>query len=127
MNQHILIVDDESSMLRNIEAALKQEGFTVASCRSGELALEWAAERPPLLIIMDFIMPGMDGLETLRYMRVLPSLNNIPVLLLADKGYAPDAAEAGECGVQAVLTKPFNQSQLLDEVKRLLAVSSVAA
>jgi DNA-binding response OmpR family regulator len=127
MNQHILIVDDEPFMLRHIEAALKQGGFTVASCRSGELALEWAAERPPLLVIMDFIMPGLDGLETLRYMRVLPSLNSIPVIMLTDKGYAPTTLDAEECGVQAVLTKPFSPEQLLEEVKRLLPARSAAA
>lgn len=127
MNQHILIVDDEPFMLRLIEASLKKGGFTAASCRSGELALEWAAERPPLLIIMDLMMPGLDGLETLRYMRVLPALRDVPVIMLTAKGHQLAQVEAEECGVQVFLTKPFSPSQLLEEVKRLLGVRSAAA
>ena len=127
MTPHILIVDDEPFMLRLIEASLKKGGFNTACCRSGELALEWGAERPPALIIMDLMMPGLDGLETLRYMRVLPSLRDVPVIMLTAKGHQLAQVAAEECGVQIFLTKPFSPSQLLEETKRLLAPRAAAA
>jgi len=127
MTPHILIVDDEPFMLRLIEASLKKGGFSVSSCRSGEAALEWAVERPPMLIIMDLMMPGLDGLETLRYMRVLPALRDIPVIMLTAKGHQLAQVEAEECGVQVFLTKPFSPSQLVEETKRLLAPHTAAA
>jgi CheY-like chemotaxis protein len=127
MTPHILIVDDEPFTLRLIEATLKKDGFTVAGCRSGEAALEWAVARPPVLIIMDLMMPGLDGLETLRYMRVLPALRHIPVILLTAEGHQITRKEAEECGVQVLLTKPFSPSQLHEETKRLLAPQTAAA
>ena len=126
MTPQILIVDDEPFMLRLLEASLKKGGFNVASCRSGEVALEWAAERAPALVILDLMMPGLDGLETLRYMRLLPALRDVPVIMLTAKGHQLAQVAAEECGVQVFLTKPFSPSQLLEETKRLLAARPVA-
>jgi len=121
MNPHILIVDDEPFMLRLIEASLKKGGFAVVACRSGEQALEWAAEHPPMLVILDLMMPGLDGIMTLRYLKQLPALRDVPAIMLTAKGHQLAQLEAGESGAQVFLTKPFSPSQLLEETKRLLA------
>jgi CheY-like chemotaxis protein len=127
MNTHILIVDDEPFMLRLIEASLKKGGYSVISCRSGELALEAAVEHLPDLIIMDLMMPGLDGLTTLKYMREQPALHDVPVIMLTAKGHQLAQVEAERCGVQVFLTKPFSPSQLLEEARRLLAPQTAAA
>lgn len=124
MNPHILIVDDEPFMLRLIEASLKKGGYAVTACRSGELALEWAADHPPLLVIMDLMMPGLDGLETLRYLKQLPGLHDVPTIMLTAKGQQLAQVQAEESGAQVFLTKPFSPSQLLAEARRLLAPQS---
>jgi two-component system alkaline phosphatase synthesis response regulator PhoP len=126
MTPDILIVDDEPFMLRLIEASLKKGGYAVTACRSGEQALEWAAEHPPLLIIMDLMMPGLDGLATLRQMKQVPALRDVPVIMLTAKGHQLAQIEAQECGAQVFLTKPFSPSQLLAETKRLLAAHPAA-
>ena len=126
MTPQILIVDDEPFMLRLIEASFKKGGFAVATCRSGELALEWATKHPPQLIVMDLMMPGMDGLQTLRSMRTLPALHDVPVIMLTAKGHQLAQVEAEESGVQVFLTKPFSPSQLLQEARRLLGDASAA-
>jgi CheY-like chemotaxis protein len=126
MTPHILIVDDEPFMLRLIEASLKKGGFAVTACRSGEQALEWAADHSPLLIIMDLMMPGLDGVTTLRYLTQLPGLRDVPAIMLTAKGHQLAQLEGGESGAQVFLTKPFSPSQLLEETRRLLATPVIA-
>jgi len=121
MNPHILIVDDEPFMLRLIEASLKKGDFVVTSCRNGKQALECAAEHRPALIVMDLMMPELDGFETLRQMRRLPSLCEVPVIMLTAKSEQLAQSAAENSGVQVFLTKPFSPSQLLAEATRLLA------
>jgi two-component system alkaline phosphatase synthesis response regulator PhoP len=127
MIHRILIVDDEPFMLRLIEASLRKGGFHVSSCRSGEAAMEFASQQPPHLIILDLMMPGLDGLATLRLMRQSAALRDIPVIMLTAKGHQLAQVEAAESGVQVFLTKPFSPSQLLAETRRLLAPQPVAS
>jgi DNA-binding response OmpR family regulator len=127
MKQYILIVDDDPSTLRHIEASLKKNGFTAVSCRGGEFALEWAAARSPLLVIVDSVMPGLDGVETLRYMRLLPSLYKVPVIMLTEEGQPISPRDLEECGVQTCVQKPVDSDQLCEEIKRLLGIRSAAA
>ncbi|HEY3898850.1 MAG TPA: response regulator [Chthoniobacter sp.] len=126
MSSPILIVDDEPFMLRLIDASLKKGGFTAATCRSGESAIEWATQHPPQLIIIDLMMPGLDGLATLQVMRQTTALADVPIIMLTAKGHLLAQVEATRIGVEVFLTKPFSPSQLLDEVKRLLAAHTVS-
>jgi DNA-binding response OmpR family regulator len=121
MTPSVLIVDDEPFMLRLIEASLKKGGFAVTTCRNGEMAIEWATQIPPRLIIMDLMMPGLDGLATLRRIKAVPSLRDVPAIMLTAKGHQLAQVEAAECGAEVFLTKPFSPSQLLEEARRLLA------
>jgi CheY-like chemotaxis protein len=121
MTSQILIVDDEPFMLRLIEASLKKGGFTTTTCRSGESAIEWATQHPPQLIIIDLMMPGLDGLATVQSLKQTPSLADRPIIMLTAKGHQLAQVEAARSGVEVFLTKPFSPSQLLDEVTRLLA------
>lgn len=122
MTPNILIVDDEPFMLRLIETSLKKGGFAVTPCRSGEQALALAAQQPPQLIILDLMMPGMDGLATLRRMKEVAALQDVPVIMLTAKGHQLAQFEAAQTGAEVFLTKPFSPRQLLEEAKRLIAV-----
>jgi len=122
MTPNILIVDDEPFMLRLIETSLKKGGFAVTPCRSGEQALALATQQPPQLIILDLMMPGMDGLATLRRMKEVATLQAVPVIMLTAKGHQLAQFEAAQTGAEVFLTKPFSPRQLLEEAKRLIAV-----
>lgn len=121
MNPRILIVDDEPFMLRLIETSLKKAGFDLISCRSGEQALDLAAQQRPSLIIMDLMMPGMDGFTTLQHLKAKPDLGKVPVIMLTAKGHKFTQEKAEEGGVDAFLTKPFSPSQLVEEARKLIA------
>lgn len=126
MTPQILIVDDEPFMLRLIETSLKKGGFELTACRSGEQALELIGQRIPALVILDLMMPGMDGLATLRKMKEMSGCQQVPVIMLTAKGHklTQESAEAG--GANVFLTKPFSPTQLLSEVRRLLATQHPA-
>ena len=122
MKPQILIVDDEPFMLRLIEASLAKGNFEVTPCQSGEQALACVAQSAPHLIILDLMMPGLDGLGTLRRIKETGAGRDVPVIMLTAKGHHLAQVEAAQSGVNVFLTKPFSPSQLLAETKRLLAV-----
>ena len=121
----ILIADDEVFMLRLLEMTLKKGGYEVASCRDGKEALATAAAAPPQLIVLDVMMPGLDGLGALRQLKENPATKNIPVVVLSAKGHALTKVEAELAGASLFLAKPFSPNQLLGEVKKILGQAAV--
>ena len=119
--QKILIADDEVYMLRLLEMPFKMGGFEVASCRNGHEALAAAAASQPQLILLDVMMPGLDGLGALRQLKENPLTRNIPVVVLSSKGHALTRVEAELAGAAMFLTKPFSPNQLLGDVKKILS------
>ena len=117
----ILIADDEVYMLRLLEMTFKKGGYTVVSCRDGQEALAAAASALPQLIVLDVMMPGLDGLGALRQLKENPATRNIPVVVLSAKGHALTKVEAEVAGAVLFLTKPFSPNQLLGEVQKILA------
>ena len=116
----VLIADDEIYMVRLLEMTFKKGGFEVVSCRDGHEALATAATAQPQLIVLDVIMPGLDGLGALRQLKENPVTKNIPVVVLSAKGHALTRVEAERAGAALFLTKPFSPNQLLEEVKKIL-------
>jgi len=119
--QKILIADDEVYMLRLLEMTFKKGGFEVASCRNGHEALAAAAASQPQLILLDVMMPGLDGLGALRQLKENPLTRNIPVVVLSSKGHALTRVEAELAGAAMFLTKPFSPNQLFGDVKKILS------
>jgi len=117
----ILIADDEIYMLRLLELTFKKGGFAVVSCRDGREALATAASAQPQLIVLDVMMPGLDGLGALRQLKGNPATCNIPVVVLSAKGHALTKVEAQLAGAVLFLAKPFSPNQLLSEVQKILA------
>jgi CheY-like chemotaxis protein len=118
--QKILIADDEVYMLRLLEMTFKKGGYTVVSCRDGQEALAQAAGTLPQLIVLDIMMPGLDGLGALRQLKSNPATREIPVVVLSAKGHALTKVEAELAGAVLFLAKPFSPNQLLGEVQKIL-------
>jgi two-component system alkaline phosphatase synthesis response regulator PhoP len=120
----ILVADDEVYMLRLLEMTFKKGGYEVASCRDGQAALATAAAVLPQLIVLDVMMPGLNGLDALRQLKENPATKAIPVVVLSAKGHALTRVEAEQAGAAMFLTKPFSPNQLLGEVKKILALNN---
>ena len=116
----VLIADDELHMLRLLELTFKKGGFEVISCRDGKEALAAVAVVKPQLIVLDMMMPGLDGLATLRHLKGSTDTKSIPVIVLSSKGHALTRVGAELAGAAMFLTKPFSPSQLVGEAKKML-------
>jgi two-component system alkaline phosphatase synthesis response regulator PhoP len=117
----ILVADDEVFMLRLLEMTFKKGGFTVVSCRDGKEALAKASVELPQLIVLDVMMPGLDGLGALRQLKENPATRDIPVVVLSAKGHALTKVEAEASGAALFLAKPFSPNELLEAVQKFLA------
>jgi CheY-like chemotaxis protein len=120
----ILIVDDEPHMLRVTEFSLRRGGYQLIIGRNGREAIELADLEQPALIVMDVLMPELDGLGALRLLKQSPKTANIPVIMLTARGHVMTRQDAADSGASLFLTKPFSPNQLLTEAKRLIDAQS---
>lgn len=120
MAKRLLVVDDEAKLLRAVAVTLREEGYDVATARSGAEALVSIQLSVPDLIISDIRMPGMDGYQFARALRSNPRTELIPVILLTAKGERKDRIAAIRTGIDAYLTKPFDPEELLAIVANIL-------
>ena len=117
----ILVADDEVFMLRLLDMTLKKGGYEVISCRDGQEALAAAVAQRPQLIVLDVMMPGLDGLGALRQLKENPATREIPVVVLSAKGHALTKVEAEASGAVLFLAKPFSPNELLGAVQKILS------
>jgi CheY-like chemotaxis protein/phosphoribosyl 1,2-cyclic phosphodiesterase len=117
---HILVVDDQPDMLKLIARAL-EEHYTVGTATSGKEALKSIAGRIPDLVILDYKMMGMDGLEVMRTLRARPETQALPVLMLTAMTDEPSTRAGFEAGVTDYVTKPFSVPQLTARVRACLS------
>jgi DNA-binding response OmpR family regulator len=116
----ILIVDDDDIVARTIERTLRRHGFQTAVARSGVEALKTARRHRPDLVLLDVLMPGMDGYRTCQEMRRDPLLSELPVLFLTAKGKDSDIVEGFSAGADDYLPKPFNPEELILRIRAIL-------
>lgn len=118
--QRILYVDDEADILAIVEFALQDVShFEVQLCQSGKQALEQAATFRPDLILLDVMMPDMDGPATLRALKQDPGLQDIPVIFMTAKVQTDEVEQYQQLGVIGVVTKPFDPMTLADDVQAI--------
>ena len=116
-----MVVDDDRVIQQLLEVNLELEGYeVVATASDGREALDKIAELKPDLVILDIMMPKMDGLEVCRHLKADPSLAKIPVVLLSARAQDLDVREGLDIGADAYLTKPFDPVELLEVVGRLV-------
>lgn len=119
MPKTILAVDDEKNILRLVQVNLEHEGYNVITASDGREALEKIEAEHPDLVILDVMMPYVDGFEVLRTMKSTPDTTDIPVIMLTAKAQDEDVFKGWQSGVDCYLTKPFNPTELLSFVKRI--------
>jgi two-component system KDP operon response regulator KdpE len=118
MAQTILVVDDEPSQLRLAESVLAAKGYTIFKAGSGPEAVRLAYERKPDLVLLDVMMPEIDGWQTSLLIR---EVSNVPIIMLTGKRLAEDDVVRGlECGADEYLAKPVGNRELLARVKAVL-------
>ena len=113
----VLVVEDEPNIADPIRRGLIYKGYEVEVADSGEQALDLARERPPDLVILDLMLPGMDGLEVCRRMRAADSM---PIIMLTARDSTSDKVEGLEAGADDYVTKPFEFDELLARVRAAL-------
>jgi two-component system response regulator MprA len=118
MKAHLLVVDDDPRITELLRRVLAYEGYTVTVAATGDDALARSLERPPDLIVLDLMLPGMDGLEVARRLRAAG--DNVPILMLTARDSVPDRVEGFEAGADDYLIKPFAPEELLMRIKALL-------
>ncbi len=118
----ILAVDDEPRMTRFIRMNLELEGYRVSEATNGLEALEKVRDELPDLVLLDVMMPDMDGFETLRHLR---EISNVPVIMLTAKGEEEDIIRGLELGADDYVTKPFSARELISRIKALLRRSEM--
>ena len=117
---HILIVEDEEDILQLIEYNLLKEGFTAVCARTGEEALRLARDEQPDLVLLDLMLPGIDGLEVCRTLRRQPPTATTPIVMLTAKGEEADIVAGLELGADDYITKPFTPKVLVARLRTVL-------
>lgn len=120
-NQRILIADDEPDIRLVLRTRLERDGFAVLEAKDGVEAVRMAQSESPDLIVLDVMMPKMDGFEVLKRLQANPETREIPVIMLTAKAQDVDVFRGWSSGVSAYLTKPFNPLELLTFVKRIFS------
>ena len=115
----ILAVDDERHIVRLVQVNLERAGYQVVSAFDGKEALKKVESEKPDLIVLDVMMPHMDGFEVLKRLKSEDKTKNIPVVMLTAKAQDADVFRGWASGVDCYLTKPFNPIELLTFVKRI--------
>lgn len=118
--KHILAVDDEKSIRRLIEVNLQRAGYRVTTAGDGVEAMEkFQADRPDM-VVLDWMMPRMDGFEVLTRLKADPATAEVPVILLTSKAQDKDMFTGWKAGADLYLTKPFNPGELVTFVNQIL-------
>ncbi len=116
----ILIVEDEESLLRLESILLTSKGYDVKGVSNGQAALEAIAVQKPDLILLDIMLPEIDGFEVCRRIKAAKDTNHIPVIMLTAKKCQDDFSRGQEVGADWYITKPFKSSMVIETIQRFL-------
>ena len=119
MGKRILVVDDERHIVRLVQVNLERAGYEILTAYDGIEALDKVKTENPDMVVLDVMMPRMDGFEVLKNLQADPRYQNIPVIMLTAKAQDADIFKGWASGVSSYLTKPFNPRELLVFVERI--------
>lgn len=119
MAKKILVVDDERHIVRLVQVNLERAGYEVVTAYDGVEALEKMKTENPDMVVLDVMMPRMDGFEVLKNLQADPRYQDVPVIMLTAKAQDADIFKGWASGVSSYLTKPFNPRELLVFVERI--------
>jgi len=120
MNLRVLIVEDEKALAEILEYNFKKEGYVVDTASDGEIALDKIIFKAPDLIILDWMLPKLSGIEICRKVRSNKKIKNIPIIMLTARGEEEDRLKGLEMGADDYVTKPFSINELLARAKAVL-------
>jgi len=120
MRIKILVVDDEKDILELVAYNLQKEGFRIDTCQDGEAALERVRNETYDLLILDLMLPGMQGMELCRILKTAEDTSSLPIIMLTAKGEELDKVLGLEMGADDYITKPFSPRELIARVKAVL-------
>jgi DNA-binding response OmpR family regulator len=127
MPKEILIVDDEPSIVVPIQFLMEQQGYNVLVAENGEDALDIIYKYKPDLILLDIMLPRIDGYEVCEIVRLDPKYRDIKIIFITAKGREVEIAKGLALGADAYITKPFSNTELVSKVKELLAITHETA
>ena len=117
---NILIVDDSPTETHILSTILEKHGFTVSTADSGEIGVEKAKSEKPDLILMDVVMPGMNGFQASRQISTDPETSNIPIIIVSTKDQETDRMWGLRQGAKDYVTKPAQEKELMQKINALL-------
>lgn len=120
MNKKVLIADDEPNIVISLEFLLRREGFEVLVAVDGEEALSKARAEKPDLVLLDVMMPKMNGFDVCQALRADPQMAGMRILMLTAKGRETEVSKGLGLGADAYMTKPFSTKELVAQVRSLL-------
>ncbi len=119
--KRILLVDDEPDFVETVEFFLSGSDYQVFVAKNGKEALEMVKTERPDLVVLDVMMPEMDGLEACKRLKNDPTTNSIPIIMLTAKGRKEDVVDALAAGANSYIVKPFNLSELVERIEKALS------
>ena len=127
MPKTILIVEDEEDIIELISFHIKKEGFQIEFTTQGDDALTMVEKVQPDLILLDLMLPGMDGFDVCRELKTSQQFRHIPIIMVSAKSEEPDIVAGLELGAEDYVTKPFSPKILISRVKAVLRRSQKSA
>lgn len=119
-NEHILVIDDEEDILELLRYNLAKQGYQVSLSTSGEQGLAQARQLLPELIVLDLMLPGIDGLDVCKALKLEPATRQIPIIMITAKGDEADIVTGLELGAEDYIVKPFSPRVVTARVKNVL-------
>lgn len=119
MNKQVLIAEDEPYIVESLGFVLSHAGYTVTAVDDGRKVLDCVKDQQPDVVILDLMLPHRNGFEILKQLKNEETLKTIPILMLTAKGQEQDRSTAEQLGVDAFITKPFSNREVLDCVNKL--------
>ena len=126
MPREILIVDDEPGIVVPIQYLMEQQGYSVLVAENGEYALDIIFKYKPDLILLDIMLPGIDGYEVCEMVRLNPDFRDVKIIFLTAKGREVEIAKGMTLGADAYIVKPFSNAEVVAKVNELLEVADEA-
>lgn len=120
MKKTITIIEDEPFIIEALSFILEKEGFMVKSISDGAKAIEFVKDTNPDLVILDIMLPNVSGMKILEDIRSTKLIAELPVLMLTAKGQKKDRRAAEDAGVNEFMTKPFDNAELIQQIKHML-------
>ncbi len=127
MTKKLLIIEDDQSTVRLLSMALERKGYTIQVASNGLVGLKMARSQPPDAILLDLMLPGVDGFEVLNQIRDLPAVADVPVLVVSAKSSASDKERAAELGAESYLQKPYRINDLYAQLEKAIGEKKPAA